>query len=153
MTLDEFLPHLDGVRPRGSRWSARCPAHDDKNPSLSISEGDRGILLKCWAGCALVEICEALGIREGDLFFDALDTDPQRRKAAVQERERQRQLKAAEAAWQGRRIDALKAADDHIHSRHGLDISGWSDQKLNDELHTLADAYALLKMEEAHDNV
>ena len=42
---------LGGVQ-YGPRWMARCPAHDDQTPSLSISEGSDGIVLvKCFTGC------------------------------------------------------------------------------------------------------
>lgn len=148
VTTTDFLSLFDSVRQRGSRWSARCPGHVDQSPSLSIAQGDRGILVRCFAGCSLQEICKALGIRETDLFFDALDADPSRRREAAQERERRRKQQAAEVQQHGRRIDALKAADYHIRSRYGLDISGWSDQKLDDELIVLADAYALLASED-----
>ena len=41
-----------GGRKHGSYWTARCPAHDDNSPSLSISQGDNGrILVRCHAGC------------------------------------------------------------------------------------------------------
>ena len=39
------LDALDGVQESGSGWSARCPAHDDYNPSLSVAEGDDGRVL------------------------------------------------------------------------------------------------------------
>lgn len=70
MTVAEVLERLEKVRrtPRG--FVARCPAHEDKCPSLSLSEGDRGILVKCWAGCTLEEVTVALGIRITDLFFE-----------------------------------------------------------------------------------
>lgn len=72
MTAPELLLRLDGVRSRGTRkWSARCPSHQDKNPSLSISEGERGLLVKCWGGCTLDETTAALGIEIKHLFFDA----------------------------------------------------------------------------------
>ena len=71
MTLDDLLSRLDGVRQRGAKWSGRCPAHDDRTPSLSISEGDKGVLLKCWAGCTTQEICTTLGIGQADLFYDS----------------------------------------------------------------------------------
>lgn len=71
MHIEKLLHQLQQVRrtPRGH--TARCPAHIDKTPSLSVSEGERGILIKCWAGCTLQAICQTLGIREADLFFDA----------------------------------------------------------------------------------
>ena len=75
MTATELLSRLDGVRSRGTgKWSARCIAHQDKNPSLSISEGERGLLVKCWGGCTLDEITAALGIEIKDLFFDTATT-------------------------------------------------------------------------------
>ncbi|MGB9792113.1 MAG: DUF927 domain-containing protein [Thermacetogeniaceae bacterium] len=74
MTLDEFLSRLKGVRRCGSGWKALCPAHDDKNPSLHISQGGDGqILLHCFAGCAVEDICKALGIDVKNLFPDSTD--------------------------------------------------------------------------------
>ena len=150
MTFEDFLPRLDAVRSRGNgRHAARCPAHaPDKNPSLSVSQGDKGILLKCWSGCTVAEICSSLGIEKKDLFFDALDTDPQRRREAIQQRDRQRQERERHQHQQGALTDALKAADDFVSSRRGLEISGWSDEKLNNELDALADAYHLLEHED-----
>lgn len=47
----------------------RCPSHNDKNPSLSISESNDGkILLNCFAGCSFEEICTALDL-EATSFF------------------------------------------------------------------------------------
>jgi hypothetical protein len=50
--------------------SACCPAHNDKNPSLSIweDESDGHVGLKCFAGCSRKAICDALGIQETDLY-------------------------------------------------------------------------------------
>lgn len=49
--------------------SARCPAHDDKNPSLSINEGADGkVILYCHRGCATEAIVEALHLKMTDLF-------------------------------------------------------------------------------------
>lgn len=50
-------------------WMALCPAHEDRNPSLSISEGRDGrVLLKCHAGCAVPAIVAAIGLTVGDLY-------------------------------------------------------------------------------------
>ena len=55
----------------GDGWLARCPAHEDANPSLSIATGADGrILLHCHAGCALQAIIGALGLGQRDLFAD-----------------------------------------------------------------------------------
>lgn len=72
MTIDALLAQLDRVGHHGAgRYIAKCPSHTDKSPSLSVSEGERGLLLKCWAGCTLDEITAALGTEIKDLFFDA----------------------------------------------------------------------------------
>ncbi len=70
LTLDSLLEKLSGVRKSGSGYMARCPAHEDTNPSLSITEGDRKILLKCQSGCETARVCERLGIEVSDLFLD-----------------------------------------------------------------------------------
>ena len=41
-----------GGRKAGSGWMARCPTHDDREPSLSIRDADDGkVLVRCHAGC------------------------------------------------------------------------------------------------------
>lgn len=53
---------------KGDQWIARCPAHKDKTPSLSIAEGHKGILLSCHAGCSFDAVAKALGLSKKDLF-------------------------------------------------------------------------------------
>ena len=57
-----------GCAPRGS--SARCPAHDDRNASLSIGPASQfaGVLLNCHARCSVDDILTGLGLTRGDLF-------------------------------------------------------------------------------------
>lgn len=50
-------------------WIARCPAHEDREPSLSIRELDDGtVLLRCYAGCSAVAVVHAIGLELHDLF-------------------------------------------------------------------------------------
>jgi len=71
MTVEDFLQRPEGVRKSGQRWMARCPAHADRSPSLSVREGEDGrILLHCFAGCSVEAICEAIGCHLCDLFPD-----------------------------------------------------------------------------------
>jgi hypothetical protein len=85
MTADEIIARLDGVRERGpGRWSAKCPSHEDKSPSLSIRECDDGtILLHDFGGCDALSIVNAIGIEFADLF-------PARNIRRVDHRERPR---------------------------------------------------------------
>lgn len=70
MTIDVIVARLEGVRQTGrDRGIARCPAHDDKGPSLSYRELDDGrVLLHCFAGCDVHEIVAAVGLELSDLF-------------------------------------------------------------------------------------
>lgn len=55
-----------GAKRSGDGWSAKCPAHDDSNPSLSISDSEKGPLVHCHAGCEQSDVIHAL--RERDLW-------------------------------------------------------------------------------------
>lgn len=70
MTVDEIRPLLRGWK-NGSRpkqYKALCPAHDDHNPSLSITETENGhVLVRCWTGCSQTDIARALNVSENDL--------------------------------------------------------------------------------------
>jgi putative DNA primase/helicase len=73
----KILDRLSGVKETSSGWSARCPAHEDRQASLSISEGQDGrVLLKCHAGCDHKKIVSALGLEERDLFDQSTSTRP-----------------------------------------------------------------------------
>src|SRR6266702_2751216 len=73
--LEQVLSHLKGVRTSTRGWRACCPAHADRQPSLSIGLGEHGqVLLKCFAGCSLERITEAMGLTITDLFPDGAST-------------------------------------------------------------------------------
>jgi hypothetical protein len=69
MTAEAFAD-LVGARPAGTgRWAARCPAHADRSPSLSIRVGDdERVLLRCFAGCTVDSILAVLKLGRRDLF-------------------------------------------------------------------------------------
>src|SRR6266849_7689707 len=74
-SLETVMSHLKGVRKSLRGWVACCPAHGDREPSLSIGLGDEGqVLLKCFAGCSLDCIVEAMGITVTDLFPTSLSS-------------------------------------------------------------------------------
>ncbi len=68
--IDNVLAQLHKVRQRQlGQWSACCPAHDDKGPSLSVRETAEGaVLLHCFAGCSVADILSALGMEMSGLF-------------------------------------------------------------------------------------
>lgn len=60
--VDQLLARLARVRESGTGWTARCPAHDDTNPSLTVSVGDGKLLVHCHAGCSIDAVLEAVGL-------------------------------------------------------------------------------------------
>lgn len=69
MIVDTLLERLERVRQAsGNNWTARCPAHKDKEPSLSISVADGRVLLMCHAGCQTFDILQAIGMQWSDIF-------------------------------------------------------------------------------------
>jgi len=68
--IENTLSRLDKPRQRQpGQWSARCPAHPDKSPSLSIRETpDGAVLLHCFGGCETAEIVASMGLELSDLF-------------------------------------------------------------------------------------
>ncbi|AYY11354.1 hypothetical protein EF847_00085 [Actinobacteria bacterium YIM 96077] len=70
--FDRLVSKLDGVRQRGDgRAVARCPAHDDRNPSLSVTRIEGQVLLHCFAGCDAADVVAALSLSLRDLYDDS----------------------------------------------------------------------------------
>lgn len=68
--VERILTKLEHVRRSGEGWIARCPAHDDRSPSLSVTERDGKVLLHCFAHCTVEAVCKAMGLQTSDLFTD-----------------------------------------------------------------------------------
>ena len=66
-TLQDVLVKLPDAKKHRTGYQACCPAHDDTNPSLSITETDGKVLLKCHAGCNYESIVKVLGLWETSL--------------------------------------------------------------------------------------
>jgi len=71
---DTLIARLSGVKVTGKgRWMAKCPAHEDGSPSLSIREMDDGrLLIYDFGGCGSLEVLGALGLSLTDLFAERL---------------------------------------------------------------------------------
>jgi hypothetical protein len=67
--VENLIQRLGKVRGRNGSWTAQCPAHDDKSPSLSVRETEDGrVLVHCFGGCAVHEVLGAIGMDLTDLF-------------------------------------------------------------------------------------
>jgi hypothetical protein len=86
-TVERILSRLKNVHRCGNGWTARCPAHDDQKPSLSISVGKGGqVLIHCHRGCPPERIVQMLGLKLSDLF----PPKPERAHAGAHERAQDR---------------------------------------------------------------
>lgn len=102
--LERMLGSLQKVKGRNGSWTACCPAHNDKGPSLAIRETPDGrILLHCFAGCETSNIVASLGMDMTDLF----PPDEKRREYPVEGKPR---LKPAFYASDLMRIIAFEAS-------------------------------------------
>jgi hypothetical protein len=69
MSIENLLNRLTKVKGGKGRWTACCPSHEDRSPSLAIRETEDGrILLKCFGGCSVQEIVGSIGMDIGELF-------------------------------------------------------------------------------------
>lgn len=71
--LDRIVAQLQDVRRDGRGYLARCPAHDDTNPSLAVlPQPDGRVRLHCRsAQCSITNILQRM-----ELTFDDLSPDP-----------------------------------------------------------------------------
>jgi putative DNA primase/helicase len=76
MSTELILNRLQMVRRNGDGWTARCPAHEDRSPSLSVHERDGKTLLFCHAGCSQSALLTALRIEPRELSLDTADKGP-----------------------------------------------------------------------------
>ena len=117
--VHRLLERLEKVRQAGPRrWYACCPAHEDRHPSLAVTEADDGrVLLFCNAGCGGLDVIRAAGLEPRDLFPpDEREAAPKRRGQRHDPRQLLRMaaqelaiiLVAAEALHRG---EALQAQD------------------------------------------
>ena len=77
MSIDVLLSRLDGVKQTGQgKYVARCPAHEDRSPSLAIKECDDGrILVHDFAGCETEDVLSAIGLTFSDIMPEPIGSE------------------------------------------------------------------------------
>jgi putative DNA primase/helicase len=72
--IERLLAKMPDATNSGKGWSARCPAHEDRRASLSISQGDNGgAVLHCHAGCDPASVVAAVGMTLADLMPERIE--------------------------------------------------------------------------------
>lgn len=67
--IETLLGRLNGVKKTGQgKWLAKCPAHDDRSPSLGVKFVDDKVLIHCFAGCSVDDVLQSIGLQIDDLF-------------------------------------------------------------------------------------
>src|SRR3989442_2327306 len=66
--FDAICDSLATVTGNGTRRNARCPAHEDHTPSLSVTATEDRVLIHCHAGCSTDEVLTALNLTVRDLY-------------------------------------------------------------------------------------
>ena len=84
MNAQDILDRLEKVTGSKGKWMACCPAHQDKSPSLAVTETDDRVLVHCFSGCDTQDVTAAIGLNLADLFYNKLAG------AEITERKRQR---------------------------------------------------------------
>ena len=84
MNAQDILDRLEKVTGSKGKWIACCPAHQDKSPSLAVTETDDRVLVHCFSGCDTQDVTAAIGLNLADLFYNKLAG------AEITERKRQR---------------------------------------------------------------
>ena len=122
----EIIAKALGGRKAGSGWTARCPAHDDRTPSLSIRDAeDNKVLVRCHAGCGQERVITAL--RRRGLWAENSPHSLSRiaRRTPVERKPDQddvRRREAALAIWQSAQPAQGTLVDTYLASR-GIDLA------------------------------
>jgi hypothetical protein len=81
MTTAEFARLVGAKKTGKGKYIARCPAHRDRRPSMTIAEGRQGVLVRCMSQqCDTKAILDALGLKWGDLFYNRRVTQEVRQR-------------------------------------------------------------------------
>ena len=80
--MNALIQSLEGVRERSDgQYYAKCPAHEDRSPSLSVKlVGDGTVLIHCFGGCEALDVLRAVGLEWSDLFPEKFEAQPQRHR-------------------------------------------------------------------------
>jgi len=69
VTYEEILAYFQVNKRYQDKAQCKCPAHDDKQASLTVTKGRDSVLIYCHAGCGIDNVLSAAGLKKSDLFY------------------------------------------------------------------------------------
>lgn len=88
--FEDNLSHFQITKRIGNKAQARCPAHDDRHASLTITQGERGTVFHCHAGCTTEAVLAAVGLSYADTFYTDKDDSTEKWRSFVEQREKKK---------------------------------------------------------------
>src|SRR5438105_3499127 len=76
MLASEFALLVEKPRRSGAGYSCLAPCHEDRKSSFYFQDGELGLVVRCYAGCTVEDVCLSTGVNVSELFED---TQPQER--------------------------------------------------------------------------
>ena len=105
---------LEAKKTKPNSWIARCPAHDDHKPSLTITATRDRTLVHCWAGCRFTDIVSSAGLKPRDMFLASRSQlEPRARLKIAQHKELRE--------WRDRKEGEVRRI---VHRKHQLIAKG-----------------------------
>lgn len=89
MTYDEVLTYFQVKKRQQDKAQCKCPAHDDRQASLTVTNGRDSVLIHCHAGCDIDNVLSAAGLEKSDLFYQEKRTGSSW-QAYIENREKKR---------------------------------------------------------------
>ena len=89
MTYDEILTYFQVNKRYQDKAQCKCPAHDDKQASLTVTKGRDSVLIHCHANCSTENVLLAAGLKMSDLFYQEKRTGSSW-QAYIESREKKR---------------------------------------------------------------
>lgn len=88
--FENNLSHFQIMKRYRDKAQAKCPAHDDRQASLTITKGQRCTLFKCHAGCQTEDVLQAAGLELKDTFYEHRQANVEKWKSYVEAREKRK---------------------------------------------------------------
>jgi hypothetical protein len=125
MNAETIAKSLGGRKVGSNGWIARCPGHDDHDPSLSIQDtADGKVLLYCFSGCTqaqVIAVLRSLGLWESAVRHRGSLMGRPSRQSANNRSDYAERTVAALSVWQHTSAGCGTLVESYLHSR-GLTI-------------------------------